>query len=121
MTHISGQEWFTSTRILFLLIHALGLACFTYIAAKRITPLLRGQRDLRFDRPLMRLGRVLQFWLAQWRHPRYKFAGTIHILIFAGFVILIARAGALLALGISDRFAAPIFPGDAAYLYGRIQ
>ena len=97
--------WLIRGRNLFLFLHLLGLACFAYIAARRLMPLLRAQRDFRFDRPLERLGRVLQFWLAQWRHPRYRFAGTIHILVFAGFLILASRAFSLLALGISDRFA----------------
>ena len=98
--------WLIRGRDLFLFLHLLGLACFAYIVARRLAPLLRAQRDFRFDRPLARLGRVLQFWLAQWRHPRYRFAGVIHILIFAGFLMLASRAFALLALGISDRFAA---------------
>jgi Fe-S oxidoreductase len=89
---------------LFLFLHLLGLACFAYIAARRLMPLLRAQPDHRFDRPLERLGRVLQFWLAQWRHPRYRFAGILHVLIFAGFLILASRAFSLLAFGISDQF-----------------
>ena len=98
--------WLIHGRDLFLFLHLLGLACFAYIVARRLAPLLRAQRDFRFDRPWTRLGRVLQFWLGQWRHPRYRFAGVIHILIFAGFLMLASRAFALLALGISDRFAA---------------
>jgi Fe-S oxidoreductase len=83
----------------------LGLACFAYIATRRLLPLLHTQSDVRFDRPMLRLGRVLQFWLAQWRHPRYRFAGIMHVLIFAGFLMLASRAFSLLALGVSDRFA----------------
>jgi len=99
--------WFISGRLLFILLNVLGLACFAYIVTKRLTPLGRGERDLRFDRPLLRLERVLQFWLAQWKHPRYRFAGTIHILIFAGFLILATRAFSLLVLGISESFVLP--------------
>jgi Fe-S oxidoreductase len=96
---------FIPGRALFLLLHLLGLACFTYIVGRRLAPLLRAQRDFRFDRPFLRLARVLQFWLGQWRHPRYRFAGILHILIFAGFLILASRAFTLLALGISDHFS----------------
>ena len=96
--------WLIRGRELFLFLHLLGLACFAYIAARRLMPLLRAQPDHRFDRPLERLGRVLQFWLGQWRHPRYRFAGTLHVLIFAGFLMLASRAFSLLAFGISDRF-----------------
>jgi Fe-S oxidoreductase len=102
--------WLIQGRILFLIIHLLGVACFAYIVAKRLTPLLRGERDLRFDRPLARLGRVGQFWLGQWKHPRYKTAGIIHILIFAGFILLATRAFSLI-LGIADTVALPAIVG----------
>jgi len=98
--------WLVRGRDLFLFLHFLGVACFAYIAARRLAPLVRAQRDFRFNRPLLRLGRVLQFWLGQWRHARFPFAGIIHILVFAGFLILAGHAFALLAQGISDRFAA---------------
>src|SRR5271165_5333794 len=96
---ISGQ-------ILFLVLNTLGLACFAYIVARRLTPLVHGERDLRFDRPLLRLQKVLQFWLGQWKHPRYRIAGTLHLCIFAGFLILATRAFYLLIFGLSDDFAA---------------
>ena len=110
--HSAAQAtyWLISGRILFPSIHFLGLACFAYIVAKRLTPLLRGERDPRFDRPLTRLGRVAQFWLGQWKHPRYKFAGIVHILVFTGFVLLATRAFALI-LGIADTVAMPAIVG----------
>jgi Fe-S oxidoreductase len=93
--------WLIQGQTLFLIIHLLGLACFSYIVVKRVVPLYRGQADPRFDRPLLRLERVLQFWLGQWRHPRYPAAGIIHILVFAGFILLATRAFSLI-LGVSD-------------------
>src|SRR4051794_18544388 len=84
--------WHIPGWILFLAIHLLGLACFAWIVAKRLAPLRRGQRDFRFDQPRARLERVLQYWLGQWRHPRYPVAGALHIIIFAGFLMLIMRA-----------------------------
>src|SRR5271167_2849962 len=109
--------WLIPGRILFLLIHLLGVACLTYIVAKRLTPLLRGERDFRFDRPLTRLGRVLQFWLGQWKHPRYMTAGVIHILIFSGFIVLAIRTFSLLILGLSENFAIPGCSGRAGHAY----
>ena len=50
--------WLISGQVLFLILNLLGLACFSYIVAKRLTPLLRGERDFRFDRPLVRLERA---------------------------------------------------------------
>ena len=61
--------WLISGRALFLFLHVLGLICFAYIVWKRLAPLLRAQPDGRFDRPLLRLRNVLQFWLAQWSTP----------------------------------------------------
>ena len=46
---------------------------------------------IRFDRPLLRLGRLLQFWFGQWRHPRYLGRGNLHIFLFAGFIVLVVH------------------------------
>jgi hypothetical protein len=110
-----------SGQVLFSVIALLALALFAYIVMKRMTPLLRGERDIRFDRPLTRLGKLLQFWFGQWKHPRYKFAGTIHILIFTGFLVLATRAFSLLIFGISGSFVMPTFSGMAGHIYeGRL-
>jgi len=109
--------WFIQGQVLFLVIPLLGLACFSYIVAKRLVPLVRAQRDPRFDRPCIRLAKVAQFWLGQWKHPRYKAAGYLHILVFAGFILLITRAVSLLVLGVDDNFVMPGFSGRAGYIY----
>ncbi len=114
---VQAMYWMFSARILFLAIHVLGVGCFCYIIAKRVTPLIRGERDFRFDRPFARAEKVLQFWLGQWKHLRYPTAGIIHIFIFAGFLLLAIRAFALLILGFSDNFAIPGFSGRAGALY----
>lgn len=101
-------------------IYSLGCGCFVYIVARRMVPLLRAERDLRFDRPLERLGKVLQFWLGQWRHPRYRIAGTIHLLIFAGFIILATRAFSVLAQGIAPAFVMPGLAGRAGQVYDMV-
>ena len=109
--------WLFRGRDLFLFLHLLGLACFAWIVARRLAPILAAQPDPRFDRPVARLGKVLQFWLGQWRHPRYRFSGALHILIFAGFLILVSRAVVLLAAGISDRFVT----GPSSAWYGALR
>jgi Fe-S oxidoreductase len=118
-TYIPAQagRWLSQWPILFLTIHALGIACFGYIVAKRMVPLLRAERDFRFDQPLVRLGRVLQFWLGQWKHPRYRTAGVIHIVIFAGFIVLACRAFSLLFFKISGDFLMPGFSGTTGHIY----
>ena len=109
--------WLVPGRNLFLSIHVLGLACFFYIVAKRLVPLMRAESDPRFDRPLTRLGRVFKFWLGQWKHPRYKFAGILHILIFLGFILLAARAFSVLIVGVSENFVMPGFSGRTGQIY----
>ena len=110
--------WLNPEQEMFLLIHILGIACFAYIVWKRLTPLLRGERDFRFDRPWLRFERLLKFWLGQWKHPRYMTAGIIHIFIFAGFLVLAIRAFDLLILGFNENFVIPGLPGRVSYLYG---
>ncbi len=100
--------WFVPGQVLFLALHVAGSACFAYIVARRLQPLLRAQSDPRFDQPLRRLRNVAQFWLGQWRHPRYKTAGVLHILIFGGFLILAPRAFALLIRGVWPEFEIPL-------------
>jgi len=104
-------------RTLFLTIHLLGVASFSYIVAKRLVPLIRGERDLRFDHPFERMGKVLKFWLGQWKQPRYRFAGTIHIFIFAGFIVLAMRAFTVLIVGVSENFVMPGLSGRAGPVY----
>ena len=109
--------WLVTGRTLFLTIHLLGVLCFFYIVAMRMVPLLRGERDLRFDRPFVRLGRVLKFWLGQWKQPRYRTAGILHIFIFAGFIVLAIRAFSVLIVGVSENFIMPGLSGRAGSIY----
>jgi Fe-S oxidoreductase len=110
-------SWLAPGWMLFMVIHILGLACFAHIVTKRLVPLIRAQRDPRFDQSFARVGKVLKFWLGQWKHPRYKVAGTLHILIFAGFILLAARAFSVLIIGVSPNFVMPGFSGEAGHLY----
>src|SRR5581483_5089379 len=105
--------WLISGHALFLTIHLLGLACFVFIVVQRLKPLLRAQSDLRWDRPWVRVERVAQFWLGQWRHPRYPGAGLMHILVFGGFLILATRAFSLI-LGFQEH---ALLPGAAEHVY----
>ena len=64
------------------LIPIAGVALFAYIMAIRIAPLVLAAPDLRFNRFGERIVKVVRIWLLQWRQPRYKTAGIIHIMIF---------------------------------------
>ena len=70
------------------LIPIAGVALFTYIMAIRIAPLVLAAPDFRFNRFVERIVKVVRIWLLQYRQPRYKTAGIIHIMIFAGFLVL---------------------------------
>ncbi|MGA9901401.1 MAG: (Fe-S)-binding protein [Terriglobales bacterium] len=102
---------------LFFLLDLLGVVCFSYIVTKRMVPLLRGQRDFRFDRPLSRIGAVLKFWLGQWKQPRYPLAGVLHICLFAGFLVLLVHSFSLVIVGISTNFVMPGFSGRVGDVY----
>ena len=113
-------SWFVAGRALFVFIHVLGLACFSCIVAQRLVPLLRAERDFRFDWPWARLEGVLKYWLAQWKQPRYRAAGTLHIFIFVGFLVLAIRAFSVLIAGVRENFVMPGLSGRAGYVYDLI-
>jgi Fe-S oxidoreductase/nitrate reductase gamma subunit len=108
-----------SGRALFLAIHVLGTLTFAYIAWRRLIPLLHAERDCRFDRPFARLGKLAKFWFGQWKHPRYRTAGILHILIFTGFILLVIRSFSLLA-GVSENGGVVGVSGTASHLYNVI-
>jgi Fe-S oxidoreductase len=110
-------SWLVAGRTLFLAIHLLGIAGFAYIVARRLVPLFRAERDFRFDRRLTRLGKFFKFWLGQWKHPRYRTAGTLHIFVFAGFILLAMRAFTVLIVGVSPDFVMPGLSGRAGHIY----
>ncbi len=103
--------WGSHVYIFIAVIQIVGLLCFAYIMTKRLAPLVHAERDIRTDRLWMRMQRVAKFWFGQWKHPRYRLAGTLHLLIFAGFLILATRAFYLLTFGLSNDFAEPSVMG----------
>jgi len=114
------HSWLEPGRHLFVLVHLIGVASFTYIVWRRLVPLVRGQSDPRFDRPLARLGNLAKFWFGQWRHPRYPGAGVLHILIFIGFILLVIRSFSTLLVGVSRYVATQGPPSQIAYLYSTV-
>ena len=110
-------SWLAQGIGLFWTVHVLGLVCFAYIVARRLVPLSRAEHDLRFDHPLLRLKNVLKYWFAQWKHPRYRVAGALHVLIFAGFILLAIRAFNVLIAGVSYNFVMPGMSGEVGRLY----
>jgi len=104
-------------RYLFALILLMALGSFAWIIARRMAPLLRAAPDPRFHRIPERILLVLKIWLAQWRQPRYMLAGVLHIVVFFGFLILVARSTQLVVLGFADGFVLPGFGGAFGAVY----
>ncbi|QTA93552.1 (Fe-S)-binding protein [Desulfonema magnum] len=100
-----------------VLIPIIGVAVFTYIMAKRIAPLVLAAPDYRFDRIFTRIKNLLKLWLAQWKQPRYRLAGVLHIMIFAGFIVLSVRSTSLVIIGISEDFVLPGLGGTLGHVY----
>ncbi|MDH3345196.1 MAG: electron transfer flavoprotein, partial [Desulfobacteraceae bacterium] len=105
------------TIIFSLLIPLVGIGIFTYIIALRLKPLVKASPDQRLDRLPDRFLKMLKFAVGQYRHPRYKDAGIIHILLFAGFMILSLRSITLVLLGISDGYLLPGMDGTIGHIY----
>ncbi len=100
-----------------LLIPVLGVAVFTYIMAKRLAPMVLSAPDDRSGRILERIFAVIKLWLGQYKQPRYRLAGILHILIFAGFIILSLRSISLVLIGVSADFTLPGFGGALGHGY----
>ena len=92
-------------RLLFILIAVLGTGCFAWMIVRRARPLLRAAPDPRWNRIPERLLRVLELWLGQSRQPRYLFRGTLHMIVFFGFLILAARSIEMVILGFVPGFS----------------
>lgn len=108
---------FFPAAILSVLIPVVGVALFTYIMARRIAPLVRAAPDNRFDNIPERLKNLFFIWLGQLRQPRYMVAGVLHIVIFAGFLVLSIRSTSLVIIGLSDGFVLPGFNGIIGDIY----
>ena len=103
--------------LLFLAIALVAIGVFAWVMARRIVPLRRGAPDPRLDRIPERFVRVLKYWLAQWRHPRYRLAGILHIIVFFGFLVLAIRSTELVLLGIFPGFEMPGLDGVLGDIY----
>ncbi|HCY87116.1 MAG TPA: electron transfer flavoprotein [Desulfobacteraceae bacterium] len=108
---------FFPTIILSFLLPVIGVGLFTYIMARRIAPLVRANPDYRFDNIPQRIINLFLVWLAQIRQPRYMLAGVLHIVIFAGFLVLSIRSTTLVIVGLSDGFVLPGFDGALGAVY----
>ena len=80
------------------------LAAFAYSANRRWQLLKVGRDAVRNDAVGARLGRVVTYALAQKKMPYYPAAGAAHMLIFAGFGVLLLRTLMLWGRGFDAEF-----------------
>ncbi len=92
------------TPIIALVLLVAALALFSFIMFRRIQLLRQGMPDFRFSDFGKRIWLSLIYGFGQFRQPRYPVGGIIHILLFAGFMILSLRSLTLLGRGFSSRF-----------------
>lgn len=95
----------------------IGVAIFLYLIFIRASPLLKAAPDMRWDHIPERIRQTFTVWLFQIRHPRYMFAGVLHILIFAGFIVLSIRSTEMVILGVFPGFVIPGFNTLLGTLY----
>jgi Fe-S oxidoreductase len=90
---------------------------FCYVMYRRID-LLRGlMPDFRFDEIGARVRMLVIYGFGQLRQPRYLGAGILHILLFAGFILLSLRSLTLIGRGFSTGFHLPGLTGTPAFVY----
>ncbi len=100
-----------------LAILILALLLFTYIMTRRIELLRKLMPDLRFNEIAERLKLAIIYGFGQYRQPRYLGAGILHILLFAGFVLLALRSLTLIGKGFSAGFHLPFMTGYVGLTY----
>jgi Fe-S oxidoreductase len=93
------------------------VSLFIYIMARRVEVLVRAQPDPRFSDLLRRIKLMLLYGFGQARQPRYLVAGIMHILLFAGFIILSLRSLTLIGRGFSADFHLPFMSGALGFWY----
>lgn len=107
--------------VIYTAIPLVGIAIFIYMIYIRLKPLLSAAPDHRSNHLKERLGQLVKIWLFQKRHPRYMLAGVLHILLFAGFLILGLRSLELIFVGLIPNFTLPGLGGTLGHVYGIIR
>ncbi len=107
--------------VLYTAIPVIGIALFGYMIYTRLKPLLKAAPDQRSNMLTERTAQLLKIWLLQARHPRYLAAGVLHILLFAGFLILGLRSLEMIFVGIIPDFSMPGMDGLIGAAYGVVR
>lgn len=88
---------------------------FVYSISRRVRVLLAAGPENRFERIGTRVAKTLEFAFAQKRMFRDFYAGTFHIFLFSGFVVLLVRTIALVVEGLAPGFV--LLSGSAGDAY----
>lgn len=113
----NAYDWLEHWRVFPEIVTVVGVALFFYFVARRLMPLLSAASDPRFDHPWTRSLRTLKYWLVQWKQPRFLFAGILHVVIFAGFLVLSVRSLSLVLIGFFNSPALVDFSGPVGHVY----
>jgi len=89
-----------------------GCGCFAYSAKKRWNLMMIGAKESRSGNIGKRLARTVLYAFGQWRMKRYPLAGFAHIMIFAGFAVLLQRTLILWGRGFDESFNLWLFSTD---------
>ena len=92
---------------LLLVLGGISIAFFLYQVQKATRLVLLGAPDKRFDSWGKRLKETLTVWLGQRKVLEDKVAGTMHVLMFWGFLML---SSDMLDLATANRFSEHILP-----------
>jgi Fe-S oxidoreductase len=100
-----------------LVILLTAILLFFYVMYRRIHVLTQALPDERFSNIGERIRLALVYGFGQARQPRYLVAGILHILLFAGFIILSLRSLTLIGRGFSSDFHLPLLTGAVGFGY----
>ena len=92
---------------LLLVLGGISIAFFAYQVQKAARLVLLGAPDKRFDSWGKRLKETLTVWLGQRKVLEDKVAGTMHVLMFWGFLML---SSDMLDLATANRFSEHVLP-----------
>src|SRR6201997_185081 len=104
-----------SGRLFFGLLLLVAVLAFVYSASRRIRLLLALAPEPRFDRIGLRIRKTLEYAFLQKRMFRDPYAGTFHIFLFTGFLVLTVRTIALVVEGLVPGFV--LLQGRAGDIY----
>ncbi len=97
--------------VLFVAVGLAGLVVFTREALWRLVRLARLRADRRLDRPLRRVGSVLVNVFGQRRLLQDPVAGSMHAVIFWGFIVLLAGNLNNIVAPLLGQVTLPVFRG----------